>query len=325
LIIEFEDACWFETNVDWKQNLVELLSLLARRHQHAILAKVDLILAWCDQNLPSHLDYFRTRLASAQLRANAITIRVFPLGDAEVSGPPPWTLTAYAAFEIVNQPLRLVLENDRTDRIFVESTVSNFSSWCSQSWVAPDNGGGSEMQSKIRTASAHPVARWRTFFLFDSDRLHPSELSNGWNPPPGDSCQGHKFEVDCAGMPSNRWHRLNRRSIENYLPRALLEAQNLNAATVLFDQSIGDMAHFYNFKQGLAGDGIHPVDPNRIPRASRSQGFWSSLQPDVITALQNGFGKNIALEFDKIPRNYSWPAGVLAEMDSLSDALQDAM
>lgn len=325
MILDFDDTCWTHDCDEWKRGLIELLVLLANRQQHALLAVPDLMLGWCGSFLHLHTEYFKTRLASAQVRANALRIRIAPNGGSQVVGAPPWSLTARAAFAIVNQPLRLVLENDQSDRLFVESTVPAFSTWCSNGWIEPVMGGGSHMKNKIDAASVLPVDRWRTFYLFDSDRLHPTELDANWVPPGGEACMGHVFERACVAMPARRWHQLERRSIENYLPPSLLATRNAATSAALFDASVGSMMYFYNFKAGLAGDGVHPPAPRPTVRASRSQGFWTALPAASLAALERGFGKAVAEEFNNVPANQAWPASVIVEMSNLSDALQDAI
>lgn len=325
MIIDFDDICWSHADVEWKRSLVDLLALLANRPQHAVLAVPDLMLPWCCEHLALHVDYFKTRIASAQARANALKIQITPSGQSAVNVPPPWALTARAAYEVVNQPLRMVLENDQSDRIFVESTVPSFASWCQKGWVEPVMGGGSEMGKKILASGADLTARWRTFYLFDSDRLHPTELHATWAPPGGDGCQGYVFEQACTQMPPERWHRLDRRSIENYLPQAILAARNAATSTALFDVQVGVMAHFYNFKKGLGGDGVHPIAPNKQIRAARSQGFWTSLPMSNVNALQTGFGTNVAEEFNNVASNHVWSSDIVSEMNDLGDAIQDAI
>jgi len=325
VILDFDDSCWAHHDDDWQRSLIELLVLLAIHEQHSLLAAPEAMLPWCSNHLVLYVDYFKTRLASAQLRANALTIRISPNGATAVASAPPWALTARAARDLVSRPLRLVLENDQSDRKFVESTVPSFSGWCVRGWIAPAMGGGSAMGKDIAATSTDIVERWRTFYLFDSDRLHPSELAGSWGPPAGDGCQGHNFESACANMPRERWHRLNRRSIENYLPQPVLNAVNSTATSALFGNSVGVMAHYYNLKKGLAGDGVSPPDPKKAVRASRCQGFWSSLTPADIAALQDGFGPGVSNEFKNVPASHPWPADVIAEMNVLADALQDAM
>lgn len=323
--IEFDDTCWASIEDEWNRGLIELLMLLVNRPQHSLLANPALMRDWINKYLILYGDYFTTRLAFSQSRANALKVKISIDGINQILGIPPWKITARAAYDLVSRPLKLVLENDHSDRMFVESTVPSFSGWCSNGWIEPTMGGGSAMKKDIQSTGSNDVARWRTFYLFDSDRLHPAELINNWSPPPGDGCQGYHFETACASMPQGRWHRLSRRSIENYLPEVILSAKNPTMALNLFDASVGNMAHFYNFKLGLAGDGVYPLNPKKTVRVSRSQGFWTSLSASSILALESGFGSNISEEFNNVPVNHAWPAPILNEMNSFSDALQDAM
>lgn len=325
MTLDFDDTCWSHSDADWLRSLLELLVLSVMHEQHFLLANPGAMLPWCTNYLHLYVDYFKTRLASAQPRAKSLKIQISPNGASAVAGMPPWHLTARAAGDLVRHPLQLVLENDMSDRRFLESTLPAFSVWQERRWITAAMGGGSEMEKKIKTTSNDVVGRWRTFYLFDSDRLHPSELNDGWQPPTGDGCQGYKFESACLNMPEGRWHRLNRRSIENYLPQSVLTAVNALATSVLFGQSVGKMAHYYNLKKGLAGDGVYPADQCKNVRASRSQGFWSSLPQSDIDALQNGFGSSISNEFNNVPAYHSWPDDVIDEMNALADALQDAI
>lgn len=325
MILDFDDTCWSHNDDDWRRSLIETLVLVKRLEQHAVLATPAEMLTWCGQHLTLFVEYFKTRLTSAQPRTNALTIRISPTGASTVNGAPPWGLTAEAASAIISRPFRLVLENNESDLGFVKSTVPRFSTWQDRGWLEPIMGGGSPMEAEINSTSADVVGRWRTFFLFDSDRLHPTELAPSWTPPGGDGCQGHKFEVACTGMPRERWHRLERRSIENYLPPSVLSPIGSATTATLFGSSVGAMARFYNMKNGLGGDGISPADPKKAVRSGRSLGFWTSLSQADVTALESGFGKNISSQFSNVPTHHPWPADVIAEMNALADALQDAM
>ncbi|MCV2419090.1 hypothetical protein [Paucibacter sp. DJ2R-2] len=325
MIVDFDDTCWSQQDESWNRSLLEFLVLLVMHEQHAVRAEPDSMIAWCSVHLRMHVEYFKIRLASSQARANAIVLRVLPSGDSGATAPPPWALTATAAGALVKRPLRLVLENGNSDRAFVESTIPSFTQWCDREWIDPDHGGGSEMQKDISETAMNVAAQWRTFYLFDSDRLHHSELASGWTPPNGDGCQGYKFERSCEALPRSRWHMLRRRSIENYLPPSVLSSVNVTTATVLFSSEVGQMAHFYNFKRGLAGDGVMPSDPKKVVRAGRSQGFWSQLSPPAVAALSQGFGEKISEKFNNVPVNHPWPNDVLLEMDALMGALQDAI
>jgi len=325
LIIEFEDTCWTTSNAQWTQSLVELLAMLARRQQHALLANPSPMLTWCAANLPSHASYFATRLASAVARQNATALCISPSGNTKIINDPIWKLTANAAFDVINQPLRVVLENNDSDKMFLDATLPKFKLWCDEGYISADMGGGSAMGSNIEATCADFLRKWRTFYLFDSDRLHPLELVPGWKPPKRDGCQGFVFQTKCSHMPPGRWHMLSRRSIENYLPESVLLHRNLATTTELFKPAIGVMLNHYNFKNGLQGDGIHPFNPDQRVRTSRSNGFWTSLTPIAMDNLQKGFGNDVAKEFMNVPASYSWSPAINNELDILSDAIQDAM
>jgi len=325
VIVDFDDSCWPHVDADWQRSLIELLMIVKRSEAHAVLASPGGLLPWCDSHLPLFADYFRVRLASAQPRTNAIKILVHPNGAPQPAGNPPWTLTAEAAASVLSRPLRVVLENDESDRLFLTSTIPSFFVWCKRGWIESVMGGGSAMTPKIASAATDTLARWRTFFIFDSDRLHPSELAVGWTPPRGDGCQGYVFETSCASMPRDRWHRLERRAIENYLPPSILHAIEANLSAALFSPDVGSMAHFYNMKQGLQGDGVSPSEPSQAVRATRNQGFWTSLPQTAVSTLEPGFGRKVSDEFANVPAHYPWPHSVIAEINALTDALQDAM
>lgn len=324
MIIDFNDDCWDRTDQEWQCNLGALLVLIMMREQHAVLADPTAMLKWLEVHLPPFVTYFNSRLRSAQPRSGAVRLEISPAGASEFTSPPPWKVTASAAHALVEEPLRLVLENDDSDQLFVKSTVPKFADWCARRYVQVEMGGGSTMENKIVRAANDTIGRWRTFFLFDSDRLHPTELIPGWLPPAEDDCQGHKFEAKCAGMPRQRWHGLKRRSIENYLPQSVLSDANAQTTAALFNEGLSEMRNFYNFKKGLRGDGLHPDKPNPA-RAARSQGFWASLTPELQSALNTGYGTKIAERFNAVPENHVWSADVIAESEAFASALQDAM
>lgn len=324
MILDFDDACWTHENDNWKRSLVLLLTAIVSAEQHSVLATTAM-LTWCDQHLALFTDYFRTRLAGAQPRANALEVRISPVGKSVVTGSPPWALNADAARIVAERPLRLVLENDSSDLLFVKSTVSSFSDWHDKRWIEPVMGGGGAMTAKIDLAAADALERWRTFFMFDSDRLHPDEFVSAWSPPGGDSCQGHTFEVACASMPARRWHRLNRRSIENYLPSAVLQPLHPALTSSLLGAAVGRMAHYYDMKRGTKGDQFTRDGSQNLARWARSKGFWSALPQADVRALEQGYGRKVSEQFCNIPPNHAWSSDVIAEMTTLADALQDAM
>lgn len=322
----FEPGCWSDENADRRRALVDLLILVHKRPVHSVQADRETLVRWCKVQLPTHVEVLEARLGAAWPRAGAVDLHICPDGADQITGEPPWTLTASAAFRVLEEPLVLVLENQEADRIFLEALLPDLRSWRDTHGVRIEHGGGSDMLRRIEEVSAHPTRRWRTFFVFDSDRLHPEELCEDWEgPQPPDVCMGWNLERACREIRAARWRRLNRRSIENYLPREPLERRMPHVAGVLFGPQVGKLAHFYNMKRGLRGDGVHPPDPGRPQRAARSRGCWSALSQEDRDALNNGFGDKVAVAFNELPVDQRWPEDVLAEIAALSDQLQDAI
>lgn len=323
--IEFDDACWEHDDDDWRRSLAKLLMALEAQAQHAVLADQQGLLDWCVTYLPLFVDYFRTRLAQAQPRPKGLEVTVAPSGADLISGAPPWNLLALPTLALVTRPLRMVLENNNSDLAFIQATLPRFRTWKDKGWVVPEMGGGSAMMADIQQTAADGLLRWRTFYLFDSDRLHPDELLSGWSAPSGDGCQGYVFERACTSMPATHWHRLNRRSIENYLPMSILHTVDAGTATALADPAVGQMVNFYNMKYGNMGDSAtRAKTPNSI-RIARSKGFWTSLPQPLQDALGRGFGEKVSENFAHLSPTHAWPADISSEVTALEERLQDVM
>lgn len=321
------DTCWNHHDSSWIHALCDLLVALGRRTHHPIAGDADRMERWCQSKIPAYVEIVRARLLGSTLRSNALQITIAPDGASAIAGSPPWTLTAGAALPLVEKPLCVFLENDESDLMFMQAMNIGIDGLIHSSAIEISHGGGSTMQAKIARAGANLQAQWRSFFIFDSDRLHPTELNPSWVPPRGDGCQGHIFETACAvsNVPQSRWHMLRRRSIENYLPLAVLSARDAACAAVLSSPSVGCMLYYYNMKKGLDGDGVWPLNPSKQVRASRSCGAWSALSTADRDGLQSGFGSNVAEEFRNVGSTHRWESDILAEADVLLAALYDAL
>lgn len=334
--IYFEDSCWEATQ---DAHLLRLLTTLERRDQHGIFADVTRLSHWCQQQMPGYVELLQLRIAKNVPRTNAIKLYICPTGAAQITQDPPWTLNAEAALPLIDQGLKLFLENNESDWRFLCALHPEIYKWKVKGWIDVQMGGGSAMKTTIEHTSQAIDLKWRHFFMFDSDRLHPDELDLSWTVPSGDGCQGFQFERACAHIPQRHWHRLNRRSIENYLPFPLLRTSKATCATALENPAVKnfvlkraegapvqwDMSKFYNMKKGLNGDGIHPPNSNKAKRAARSQAFWSNLSPSLKNDLENGFSDNIAEEFKNIPPNFAWPNDISDEIETFISLLQDAL
>lgn len=324
-----EKDCWTRKDTEWRADLVGLLDALRVHKQHSVQARVDSLKEWCAKEAPSLLGSLLSRVNQSQPRADAVELRVHPDGVTSVASDPPWRLHATTAASLVRQPLQLYVENDEHDANFLRAVLPELTQWESAKLIKLEHGGGSEMTRKVERVASDRTARWRSFFLFDSDRLHPDELDPGWRKPGGDGCQGWSTQQACknANLPHSCWHQLNRRSIENYLPQSLLSQRDSSRADALFSPEVGPMQHYYNMKQGFLGDLFTQGNintPNPI-RAGRSKGFWEELPASLQRDLGRGFGGDVATLFQQDLSGHHWPSDVRAEIDHLHAALLDSL
>lgn len=325
--VTLEDSCWARHDQGWSLSLSLLLVELAQHPHHQLSADAVLLREWCRERIPTFSDLLETRLISSNLRSKSIDIRVTPEGKDAVLGPPPWTLMPDATRTLVEAPLQLYLENDESDWGFISAVDRRAGDLLSRKSLQKFHGGGSDMTKKIEKAGGDAVLRWRTFFMFDSDRLHPDELHPDWTTPRGDGCQGLEFAKACReqNLSSASWHMLRRRSIENYLPTALLTELSPACTETLLSASVGNMRHHYNMKFGLEGDGIWPQNPDKLNRASRTRGAWDALSADDKQRLRTGYGKKVAEQFKDVPSEHRWEPEVIDEVGKIIEALLDAV
>lgn len=324
-----EKDCWTCEDTEWRADLVGLLDALRVHKQHSVQARVVSLKEWCAKEAPSLLGSLLSRVNQSQPRADAVELRVHPDGVTSVASDPPWRLHATTAASLVRQPLQLYLENDEHDANFLRAVLPELTQWESAKLIKMEHGGGSHMTTTIKRVAQDRAARWRTFFLFDSDRLHPDELDRGWREPGGDGCQGWRTQRACDknNVPRSRRHQLNRRSIENYLPPSLLSQRDEFRAEALYSSTVGSMAWFFNLKMGFQHDLFAKGDPERPNpiRAARSRGFWTSLPEEIQAALRQGFGEDVAKLFLQVPTDQAWPPDVRDEVAKLHIALLDAL
>lgn len=324
-----EKECWTCDDAEWRADLVGLLDALRVHKQHSVQTRVDSLKEWCVEEAPSLLGSLLGRVNQSQPRADAVELRVHPDGVESVEHDPPWRLHAKTAASLVRQPLQLYLENVKNDANFLRAVLPELAQWESAKLLKLEHGGGSDMTTTIKDVALNGAARWRTFFLFDSDRLHPDELAPGWSAPSRDGCEGWQMHqaLENAKMPPSRRHQLNRRSIENYLPQSLLSQRDATRAEALHSSAVGRMSWFFNMKKGFQHDLFikgDPERPNHI-RAARSRGFWTSLPEEIQAALRQGFGDDVATLFPQVPPDHAWPPDVRDEVAKLHIALLDAL
>lgn len=248
---------------------------------------------WLDQQELSTREQWKFALEASTLyeplSPAALSIRVSPCQESDFTRSPP-NLKIEDALALLTQPFRILVENSRNDAAFLERLATphqreELKSKISAGYVRFEHGGGiGEIAKQLGTPSyTSPDAPLRTFVLTDSDALAPGEPS----------AQVKTVEQLCQ---RNRIlsHHLKRRNIENYLPISALhtwsgygpDGKQLMKA---FKSLTADQRAHFNMKRGFAGD-----------QALASSGtLYSGLCPATISALNKGFGRDVAECYSK--------------------------
>ena len=211
-----------------------------------------------------------------------LEIRIGDIRIADWTAAPP-RLPLSEALNLLQRPLHLLVENRHNDGAFLRAVVPSpwrraFLKALEQRWIEIEHGGGSDMRTRLETASREEAMR--LWALFDSDAREPGRPSAASEA----LCQScFRKGISC--------HRLQRRAIENYLPVKALQgwahisSGNLRISRVRTANTFAgmepDQRHHYNMKQGFRGD--------RDKGIPAMFGAFTD-HPD----LQNGFSESIA-------------------------------
>ncbi len=256
------------------------------------------------------------RSASA-LDAGHATVRICSQ-QTGVWDNPISTLSLDDAVSLLDHPLGILVENAANDwhflrRMMRASERQRLQYAVSRRWVEVLHGGGADLVPRLHDRASTPAGALRTFVLFDSDRRHPDELDSGWAPTAPEACQGFLNEAAAKARVADRYWRLNRRSIESYLPRAELEikvgnTQGIPASAVdAFFRMQPEARWFFNMKKGLHGD-------RHVENAHRSKSLYASLTPADRAALHTGFGRNAADQFEESTAvDFNWDNDAVQE------------
>ncbi|MCC6558040.1 MAG: hypothetical protein IT372_34265 [Polyangiaceae bacterium] len=198
------------------------------------------------------------------------------------------------AQDLLSRPLRLLLENDLNDWAFLEKVVpeawkKRWSRAVEKRWIEPEHGGGIEgVRSKVEHVADDPARRLRTWAMFDSDGRRRKDAS-----PQAEDTRKACEEWGVAHC------RLERRAIENYIPRDTLydwalrrrpaasRDAKLACVRAFYAMERDEHRHFFNMKDGFAGDegsgqGVCSIysDPS-VDRVALRTGFHRSIAQHV--------------------------------------------
>jgi hypothetical protein len=201
-------------------------------------------------------------------------------------------LTLDDALTVLNEPLGILVENFQNDWYFLFGIMGTrerkrFEEAKKRGWILIEHGGGSTLLAKLNDRLSEPPKKSRTFVMFDSDRLHPNELEENWQPSRRGSCQGFEWSKKCKEEIPLRYWMLKRRFIESYMPKDQLFTVGKDKTEAFLRMPI-DAQHYFNMKEGFESDEKHK---------ERHSNLYSGVSQTDRTILKNGFGKDIANKY----------------------------
>lgn len=302
-------------------DLVLLLKLAERRRHIVELEEEDGWRAWLStQSTPIRTELQElvepaARLAHDEL-PGTLSVQVEATAPEPQWAPPRLRLGMADTLKLLDEPLGLLLENNRNDWNFLLRLAPGAARTLLQEAeqdrrLEPLMGGGNTIVQQMEARAAHsPARRARTFVLFDSDRLHPDELHPDWPkqaPEHAEICGAVKYEECARTYFPDQHHRLMRRFIESYMPLDALKkwcepagsGNDSNArlrAFERFQHLTEPQRWFFNMKSGFQGDN----DPKE---RARQKDLYGDIDPNTAQELQSGFGRKLSSWYD--PTNYA--------------------
>jgi len=268
------------------------------RHRIEVDETVGAVQAWLGRQSSMWRDAWEAARDRSLREATREVLRrsvcVVPAGRDDLKSTPPM-LVVTTALRVLRLPLRILVENGRTDGGRFLRRVSDLGRrnerlkrFLDEGWLEFDSAGGnSEMSEVIKSSHANPAWNLRHYAIFDSDALHPNTPS-----PTADTLLRRCGKY---GIP----HRcLLRRSAENYLPPAALEQlwagsgdERLRRVHAYRDlDQPGDRPerrHHYAMKKGFRGS------PERAEPVPHDDGLYAGLSVERREVLAYGFGGSI--------------------------------
>lgn len=252
---------------------------------------------------------------------DAAVFRLRPIVAAKTSDSSRNQLKLIDAIRLVDRPKKIWVENDRNDRRFWLSMMPTdqrdmFLDFEKRGIFEFSSRGGldelrASLNEQVRRGAASGLDSW---VLFDSDGEVPGQRST--------SAAAMVRFCEASGL---SYHCLNRRAIENYIPRAALwywvhsaagERRNQRRKLIKAYQDMSsDQQQHYHMKSGW------PQTPS-----TQSQLLYAGMPPKAREVLKDGIANDIASLYDTCgPSIYQWAksdgidSGVMATQEALTN------
>ncbi|NRR29029.1 hypothetical protein HSX11_02420 [Oxalobacteraceae bacterium] len=307
--------------------LHDLVAFSKQKNRHFLLFEsvesLDLIVNTYSENIrPIYRELLEQSVRGAlTFPSGRTTIKVDVVENSDWSLPIP-TVTLDDSLKVLNEKLAILLENSTHDWHFLLGIMSPMDrklikDYVALGWAEPMHGGGDTLGKLLDDRIDVPWASFRTFVLFDSDRLHPNEFHVDWttarhNRRPA-SCHAYEWEKKTKQHIPLRYWMLQRRYIESYMPKNELKIGKEKKATddavdAFFAMSQAER-WYYNMKEGFAKDA-------KRDDSERSQDLYNNVLEAQRVILNDGFGNTLARHYlTSIEKSFDWDPEARAEAD----------
>lgn len=259
--------------------------------------------------------------AASTFPSGRATIRVDVVASSSWDLPIP-TVTLDDALKALTEKLAILVENSTNDWNFLKGIMSPMDrkliqEYVALGWAEAMHGGGDTLGKLLDERIKVPWACFRTFVVFDSDRLHPDEFEIDWTTArPGrnpSSCHAYGWEEKTKRYMPHRYWMLQRRYIESYMPKSELkigkEKKSTDEAVEAFFAMDQAARWYFNMKEGFAKDAGRDD-------SERSRDLYTHVGDAQRLILNQGFGNTLARHYSaSIERDFDWDPEARAEAD----------
>jgi len=218
-------------------------------------------------------------------------VRVVP-GERNRLGHTPPTLCVSTALRVLRQPLRLLVENARTDGDLFVRRVGvlggrdrRLQQYLDRGWIEFETAGGiEEMAATLDARKGDPAWRLRRYALFDSDALSPGTASN--------TATVLRRRCERTNLPH---HCLHRRSAENYLPPTAIERLWADRGGTQSDERLRRTRSFRALHEpdGRVARRHHFAMKKGFEGAQHDHALYADVPAARCAVLARGFGDSI--------------------------------
>jgi hypothetical protein len=307
--------------------LHDLVAFAKQKNRHFLLfesdASLELIVGTYSVAVqPIYRDLLKQSVRGAlTFPSGRSTIKIDVVASSNWNLPVP-VLTLDDSIKVLTEKLAVLLENSTNDWNFLLGIMSPMDrrliqEYVASGWAEPLHGGGDTLGKLLTDRIEVPWACFRTFVLFDSDRLHPDEFQPGWSTArPGRrpaSCHAYEWEKKTQQHMPQRYWMLRRRYIESYMPKGELQIGKEKKATEEAVNAFFEMPQaarwYFNMKEGFAKDAGRDD-------SERSRDLYIDITEAQRALLNLGFGNTLAKHYSaSVERDFDWDPEARAEAD----------